>query len=99
MNDIVWLLDTVDTGIAIAAFPRTLYQGSLEPGRHGLEQGITPGEARAQEEKDERLGDTAWDEPHVTEQNSERRGTDGEQRTQNVEIQRRRQFLEAPRAS
>jgi hypothetical protein len=39
MKDLLWFLETVDTGVDIGNFPRTLYQGSLEPRRHMPEQG------------------------------------------------------------
>ena len=38
MKDLIWFLETVDTGVDIGNFPRTLYQGSLEVRRHGPEQ-------------------------------------------------------------
>jgi hypothetical protein len=38
MKDLVWFLETVDMGIDIAFFPRTMYQWSLEPRRHRPEQ-------------------------------------------------------------
>ncbi len=34
MKDFLWFLETVDTGVDIGNYPRDLYQGSLEPGRH-----------------------------------------------------------------
>jgi len=34
MKDFIWFLETVDTGVDIGNYPRALYQGSLEPGRH-----------------------------------------------------------------
>jgi len=34
MKDFIWFLETVDTGVDIGNYPRTLYHGSLEPGRH-----------------------------------------------------------------
>ena len=39
MKNLIWLMETLDTGVDIENFPRTLYQGSLEPRRHRPEQG------------------------------------------------------------
>ena len=38
MKDLIWFLETVDTGVDISNFPRTLYQGSLEVRRHMPEE-------------------------------------------------------------
>ena len=34
MKDLIWFLETVDTGVDIGNFPRTLHQGSPEARRH-----------------------------------------------------------------
>ena len=38
MKDFIWFVETLDIGVDAGNYPRVLYQGSLEPGRHRLEQ-------------------------------------------------------------
>jgi len=48
VKDLIWFMEMVDTGVDIGNFPRTLYQGSLELGRHMLDQVQLDVEGRAE---------------------------------------------------
>ena len=52
MKDLIWFLETVDTGVDIGNFPRTLYQGSREPRRHMPKQEQQNDAGRTHEEND-----------------------------------------------
>jgi hypothetical protein len=54
MKDFIWFLETVDTGVDIGNYPRTLYQGSLEPGRHRPRQEQADARGQAVEEDEMR---------------------------------------------
>jgi hypothetical protein len=97
MKDLIWLLETVDTGIDIASFPRILYRGSLEPRRHSPEHEQPNVGGRAHEGDEDGGGDRACDITHATEHERHEERTRNEQDPWGVDNQRRRQFPEAPR--
>ena len=59
MKDLIWFLETVDSGVDIWNFPRTLYQGSLEARRRRPEQEQQNDTDRTEEEND--AGEEAWE--------------------------------------
>jgi len=54
MKDLLWFMDTVDTGVDIANYPRTQYHGSLEARRHGTEIERPNGPYEAEQDNEER---------------------------------------------
>ncbi len=68
MKNLTWFLETMDTGTDIANFPRTLYQGSLEPNRHMSEHVQSKTETRAQVGN----ADGEWDRENGTTEIAER---------------------------
>ena len=101
MKDQIWFLETVDTKVDIANYPRTLYQGSLEGRRH-----------RPKHERQERQADAAEavqvngveveeGEREVGGQQEQERqdgGVRNEQLQQEAINAEQRQFPEGPRA-
>ena len=59
MKDLIWFMETVDTGVDIENFPRTLYQWSLELRRHMQERDQQNDAGRTQEGND--AGEEAWE--------------------------------------
>jgi len=55
MKDLMWFLETLDMGVDIANYPRTLYQGSMEPKRHrpGQEQPSAEGRPQVGDDDEE----------------------------------------------
>jgi hypothetical protein len=97
MKDLIWFLETVDTGKDIGNYPRTLYQGSLEPRRHMPEQELQNDAGRAREEID--VGEVAGERvaPGLHGHDRQEGGTRDEQQQRATINQGRRQFSEMPR--
>jgi len=90
MKNLIWFLATVDTGVDIASFPRTLYQGSLEPRRHRSEQEQPNVGGRAHEGDEDGEGDRDWETTKATDQERQKGRTRDEPTPRDVESQRRR---------
>ena len=75
-KDLIWFMETVDTGVDIAYFPRTLYQGSLEPRRHVPEQKQPNVGGRAHEGDEDGEWGMDWETTQATEKGTTR-GEDG----------------------
>ena len=83
--------------VYLGNFPRTLYQGSLEPRRHRQERDQQNDAGRIQEESD--AGEEAWEREATRPHGQERHegGTRDEQQQREAINPRQRQFPEMPR--
>jgi hypothetical protein len=97
MKDLIWFLETVDTGVDIVNYPRTLYQGSLEPRRHIPGHELQNDAGRTQEEID--AGEVArkWEALGPHGQARQEGGTRDEQQQRETINLGRQRFPEMPR--
>jgi hypothetical protein len=94
MKDFIWFVETVDIGVDVGNYPRVMYQGSLEPGRHKPRQAKENTGNQEVEEEGARGGTRATG----TQPTRRQEGRTGDGHTADDGTrQRLRQFPEAPR--